>query len=91
MESGLAIGTGLFLPEKTELNDLLQPVFQHMQEKYPDHVLLVRMHQAEMFKINDNVRMVNEKLMEKLLTGGMIALANQMAQGISKLSENNVD
>lgn len=91
METGLAIGTGLFFPEKTELNDLLQPVFQHMQEKYPNKVLLVRAHQAEMFEANTDIRMVNEKLLEKFLTGEMMALVNQLSQDISNLSENNIE
>ena len=91
MEYTLADATSLFIPPKTELNELLQPVFQHMQENYPDRVLLVKMHQAEMFKIDDDIRLVNEKLMKDFLTGEMLGLASQMAQGITNLSEKNVD
>lgn len=87
MESTLADATSLFIPPKTELNDLLQPVFQHMQEHYPDRVLLVRMHQAEMFKVDDNIRMVNEKLIEKFLTAEMMGLVSQMAQSVENLTE----
>ena len=87
MESKLADAASLFIPPKTELNDLLQPVFQHMQERYPDRVLLVRMHQAEMFKVNDEIRMVNEKLIEKFLTTEMMGLVSQMAQGVENLTE----
>lgn len=43
---------------------------------------MVRMHQAEMFKINDEVRLINEKLIESFLTGEMLALVNTMANGI---------
>lgn len=75
MDSGLADAKSLLLPQKSDLNDVLQPVFQLMQEKYPDRVLIVKMHQAEMLKMTNEFTLANEKLLEDFLMNQMVAMA----------------
>lgn len=75
MDNALADATALIFPKKSELNDVLQPVFNLMQEKYPDRVLIVKMHQAEMLKMTFEVTLSNEKMIEDFFLSQMVAVA----------------
>ena len=85
MESAIGIGTALFMPEKTELHNLLQPVFEHLEKEYPNGVLIVRNYKAELLTENDNIALYNEKMMGSYLTPEAFNYVLKLASDIGSM------
>jgi ADP-heptose:LPS heptosyltransferase len=72
------------MPEKTELHNLLQPVFEHLEKEYPDSVLIVRNYKAELLTENDSIALYNEKMFEKYLTPEAFSHVLKLATDIGR-------
>lgn len=87
VESALGIGTALFMPPKSELNDLLQPIFSYMSDKHPGGVLIVQGHKADLFSANENLHLFNEKLIESFVTDATMQIVSRWAKDAASLTE----
>lgn len=93
MGYGLALGNALFgLPPQSELNDLIQPIFEYLQEKHPEAVLIIRNNSAELLTEINEVALYNKKLYDNFfLSPETFGLTTKFMQDLSELMPKNIE